>query len=130
MSLVKTDELRELSNLITKQVFGLCPHTHIRPVNPDSIQWANGAKSICDDCGWRTYNSDFNTNAYKTAYAFRIELAHEVVRKIRDTSLASWLRFCDAFEQAIKDEGSPVTTQTIIDYMMNAPFICRVALKR
>ena len=49
---------RELSGLVAVEVMGRnCAHVNLVPLNPNSIQHSNGAKSRCLGCGYRDYNS-------------------------------------------------------------------------
>lgn len=51
---------RELSGLVAVEVMGRnCAHVNLAPLNPNSIQHSNGAKSRCLDCGYKDYNSSF-----------------------------------------------------------------------
>jgi len=72
---------RELSALVAVNIMGLkCAHLNLEPLNPHSIQHANGAKSRCIDCGWKDYNSSFY-RGFKQ-YSVRIQLAWDVVEKM------------------------------------------------
>lgn len=113
----------ELDALVHTRVLGnKCYHLHRRPVNPDTIRHANGAKDVCEDCGLRTYVNDFH-HAQK-GYSRNIMSAKLVVEHLKMYPNDKFPAFVEAFEGMLPVQG----TAAVIVAATNPHFIARAAV--
>jgi len=121
---------REIDALVHVHVMGLkCYHLNRRPVNPRTIRHANGAKDICEDCGWRTYVSDFRRA--QPHYSRDVMASRSVINKLAYTEGGAWASFLRVFDDLLRNTGlgdTGLATAAIILSTMNPLFVCQAAL--
>lgn len=117
---------RELSGLVIVEVMGRrCAHVNLAPLNPNSVQHANGAKSRCLACGYKDYNSFFRRDFLYCSIS--ISDAWEVVEKMRMELFSTRSRFLNALQEQTRGETWSLAWPDVF-WSITPETICKAAL--